>query len=173
MDAAVAYLQNFQAWLDGQVRGTEIDDIWGWAIGSVACEGSVKLVRHCYALVMSYKKLLKMTIYSELSLWKWWLSIVMLVYQRVFVWYKNKYKWWHTVVNGMLMGIYPLVMNVAVNYMEAMAPKIVRGRWFTVPKNLQNVQFALNNQKVPCLGWTSTFILAILMWTTGVWLIPK
>jgi hypothetical protein len=36
-----------------------------------------------YPLVMTATLLLKMVIYSEITHWKWWFSIVMLVYQRV------------------------------------------------------------------------------------------
>ena len=39
----------------------------------------------CYPLVMS-KELLKMAIYSGRSHSKWWFSIVMLIYRRVYVW---------------------------------------------------------------------------------------
>ena len=43
-----------------------------------------------YPLAIFNSLLLKMTIYSGFSHWKWWFSIVMLVYQRVRYFYKVK-----------------------------------------------------------------------------------
>ena len=58
----------------------DIDPWFAWPT-----ENSMKIGSNYphFTLWETYKKLLKMIIYSGFSHWKWWFSIVMLVYQRV------------------------------------------------------------------------------------------
>ena len=116
-----------------------------------------------YPLVMTNSLLLKMAIYSGFTHWKWSLSIVMLVYQRVLLWSafansRNRTQWRDVVscgfpkTDGFSLGavLQTVVHRSPTQSWSVSGINIKYGYWLVV---LTILKILVNGKDYPHISW--------------------